>query len=88
MILGVLEEERSSIIMSTKGASNRYVNTKGSRWQIKKSKSIYYAWAKDFNKYGLMRHFTNHAQEFNFSSKEEYVAHAVKFANMIDRVNN
>lgn len=33
MTPGVLEEERSWIIMATKGASNRYGNNRGSRGQ-------------------------------------------------------
>ena len=39
--------------MSTKGASNRYGNNRGSRGQGLPSKHINYTWARDFNKKGL-----------------------------------
>lgn len=71
--------------MSTKGASNRYGNTRGSRGQGEPTEDINYAWARAFNKKGLEGHFSRHGQEFNFNSKEQYAAHAVKFANHIDR---
>lgn len=74
--------------MPTKGASNRYDNTRGSRRQKQSSKNIRYAWAKDFNKKTLNQHFSDHGKQFEFTIIGEYVAHAVKFANMIDRVNN
>lgn len=73
--------------MSTKGASNRYGNNRGSKGQSMPSKHINYAWARDFNKKGLKGHFERHGSEFNFNSKEEYAAHAVSFANHVDRQN-
>lgn len=67
--------------MSTKGASNRY----GSR-SNKPTKHTGYAWAKGFNKKTLDYHYNQHGKEFG--TKEEYAAHAVAFANTIDRTNN
>ncbi len=73
--------------MATKGASNRYGNTKGSNHQGRPTEHTNYAWAKDFNRGGLERHFKNHGKEFGCKSKEEYSAKALKFANTIDREN-
>lgn len=74
--------------MATKGASNRYVNTKGSRRQGNTRSNINYAWARDFNKKTLNQHLIDHCKQFGFSTVEEYGAHAVKFANTIDTKNN
>ena len=73
--------------MATKGASNRYGNTRGSGNNGKKTKNVNYAWAKAFNRGGIKRHFENHGREFNCKSKEEYEAKAIRFANMIDNKN-
>lgn len=73
--------------MATKGASFRYGNTRGANHRGEATKDIKYAWAKDFNKGGLNRHFTKHAKEFGCCTKGEYVAKALRFANTIDRVN-
>lgn len=73
--------------MSTKGASNRYGNAgNGSRGHA----TIHtgFAWAKDFMPSTLNYHVTEHMKSLGFSTKEEYRAHAVHFANKIDRVNN
>lgn len=73
--------------MSTKGASNRYGNTQGSRHQGKNTDDINYPWAKKFNRGGLNRHFIRHGKEFGCQTKEEYAAKAIRFANTIDRIN-
>ena len=73
--------------MATKGASNRYGNTKGSNHQGKPSKDINYAQAKDFNRGGLDKHFKDHGKEFGCKTKEEYAYKALKFANTVDRDN-
>lgn len=72
--------------MSTKGASNRYGNTRNGR-RGKRSKAIAYAWAKDFNSKTLNIHFYNHGVQMGCDSKESYAAHAVSFANTVDRKN-
>lgn len=73
--------------MATKGASNRYGNTKGSNHQGRPTENINYAWAKGFNKNGLTKHFNDHGKEFGCSTKEEYEAKALKFANTVDKTN-
>ncbi len=72
--------------MPTKSASYRYGNTRGSKSKGKPTEHIKYAWAKDFNKNGLEKHFKDHGKEFGCSNINDYVAHAVSFANHIDRV--
>lgn len=72
--------------MATKGPSNLYGNTRGSRHQGEPTEHIKYAWAKEFTRGGLNRHFNKHKNEFNYS-KDEYAAKAVKFANAVDRDN-
>lgn len=67
--------------MSTKGPSNKY----GSH-SIKPTEHTGYAWAKDFNKNTLSYHYREHGK--SYSTKNEYVAHAVSFANTIDRKHN
>lgn len=74
--------------MATKGASNRYGNSRGSNGQGEPTKHIRYEWARDFNKKTLKRHLSDHGKQFGFTTVEEYGAHAVKFANIVDRVNN
>lgn len=73
--------------MPTKGASYRYGNTNGSKHQGQSTKHINYAWAKDFNRGGLDKHFKDHGKEFGAHSKKEYAAKAVHFANEVDRKN-
>ncbi len=72
--------------MATKGASNRYGNTRGGH-NGKPTQHIGYAWAKDFNKNTLLDHFSRHGLQVNAPTKESYAAKAVKFANTIDRKN-
>lgn len=73
--------------MSTKGASNRYGNAgNGSKGHA--TKHTGFAWAKDFKSSTLNNHVDKHMKSLGYSSKEEYRAHAVYFANKIDRVNN
>ena len=71
--------------MPTKGASYRYGNTNGSKHQGQATKHIKYAWAKDFNRGGIDKHFKDHGKEFGAKSKQEYAAKAVHFANDVDR---
>jgi len=73
--------------MSTKGASNRFGNTKhaSNNWG---SRHIGYQWAKDFNKNSLEKHVKEHMENMGFNSKEEYRVHAVTFANLVDRENH
>ena len=70
--------------MATKGASNRYGNTKGSKHQGKATDFTQFPWAKAFNRGGLTRHFEEHGAEFGCNTKEEYAAKAVAFANTVD----
>ena len=71
--------------MASKGASNLYGYTKGSR--NKKSKiRIGYAWAKRFNEHTLERHYRDHGKKYG--SKEDYEERAVQFANTVDTDNN
>ncbi|MEG1222815.1 MAG: hypothetical protein RR342_03680 [Bacilli bacterium] len=71
--------------MSTKGASNRYGNTNGSKHQGETNARIGYAWAKDFSKGGLDNHFKKHGNQFGVKSKEEYASQSVHFANTINK---
>ena len=71
--------------MPTKGASMRYGNTNGAHHRGEATKNINYAWAKDFNRGGLDKHFKDHGNEFGAHSKQEYAAKAVHFANEVDR---
>lgn len=73
--------------MATKGASNHYGNSRGG---IKGHKTNHtgFAWAKDFNKRTLKQHFEDHGAQMKASTKDAYIAHAIKFANTIDRKNN
>lgn len=72
--------------MATKGPSNLYGNARdGNRGS--KTNHIGYPWAKDFNKHTLKTHFEEHGKSMGLSSEESYAAHAVKFANAIDRKN-
>lgn len=72
--------------MATKGASNRYGNARGGH-QGHKTKRIGFAWAKDFNKKTLLEHFEKHGSQMSSDTVSSYAAHAVKFANTIDREN-
>lgn len=73
--------------MSSKGPSNRYGNTRGSDGKGRPTSHINYQWAKDFNKNSLDKHFDEHGKQMGFSTINEYGAHAVSFANRIDRKN-
>lgn len=72
--------------MSTKGASNHYGNSRGGK-QGHETKHTGFAWAKEFNKNTLADHFYRHGQQMKCDTKESYAAHAVKFANTVDRKN-
>ena len=72
--------------MATKGASNLYGNAKGGR-KGHPTKHISYAWAKGFNKNTIKNHFNNHGKDMGYDSIESYEAHAVSFANHVDRTN-
>ena len=72
--------------MSTKGASNHYGGTRNGR-QGKPTPHIGYAWARDFNSRTLQDHFNRHGEQMGCSTKESYAAHAVSFANRVDRTN-
>lgn len=72
--------------MSTKGPSNRYDNTRGGK-KCKFSKNIAFPWAKDFVKTKKSKHFKEHGKETSSDTLESYIAHAVKFANTIDKKN-
>lgn len=73
--------------MPTKGPSMRYGNTRGANHRGYISKSISYAWAKDFNRGGLSRHYGEHGKELGLNSENEYASKAVHFANSVDRNN-
>ena len=72
--------------MTTKGASNHYGNSRGGS-QGHKTDHTGFAWAKDFNKNTLVKHFKEHGAQMGTDSKESYASHAVKFANTVDRDN-
>ncbi len=73
--------------MPTKGASNRYGNTNGSKHNGQPTEHINYAWAKDFNKKTLDTHYKEHGKTMGFESKESYKQHSIKYANTVDRKN-
>ena len=73
--------------MSTKGASNRYGNA-GYGKNGHKTIHTGYAWAKDFKKTTFNIHVSEHMKSLGFSSPESYRAHAVVFANRVDRTNH
>lgn len=72
--------------MGTKGASNHYGNSRNGR-SGKASSHINYSWAKDFNSKTLNDHFNRHGAQMGCDTKESYAAHAVKFANNVDKTN-
>ena len=73
--------------MSTKGPSNRYGNTNGSKGNGIATKHINYQYAKDYNKSKLSTDFEKHSADFGVSNERDYASHAVHFANTIDRKN-
>lgn len=73
--------------MATKGASFRYGNTNGANHRGEATSHINYAWAKDFNRGSLEKHFNEHGKEFGARTKFEYASKAVHFANNVDRKN-
>ncbi len=73
--------------MPTKGPSNHFGNARGGS-KGHATAHTGFAWAKGFNKSTLSDHFDRHGNQMNVSSKEAYAAHAVSFANTIDRKNN
>ena len=72
--------------MPTKGPSNHFGNSRNGR-QGKPSATVKYAWAKDFNSKTLQDHFNRHGEQMGCKTKESYAAHAVKFANDVDKKN-
>ena len=72
--------------MATKGASNRYGNTRGGR-KGHSTNNTGFAWAKAFNKNTLQQHFKKHGTQMEAHTKESYNAKAVRFANNVDRKN-
>lgn len=79
-------KKKGGAVMSTKGASNHYGNSRGGK-QGKATNHIGYAWAKDFNKSTLADHFNRHGAQMGCTTKEGYAAKAVSFANRVDRKN-
>lgn len=73
--------------MTTKGPSNRFGNARGGS-KGHATAHTGFAWAKGFNRTTLTDHFERHGSQVNVSSKESYAAHAVSFANTVDRKNN
>lgn len=73
--------------MSTKGPSGRYDGTRGAVKKRNEIRSISYPWAKDLNKYSANKHYNEHAKDMGLETKEAYIAHALKFANTVDKVN-
>lgn len=73
--------------MSTKGASNHFGNARHGR-QGHITSHTGFAWAKGFNKVSLARHVEEHMKSLGLTSATDYVAHAVAFANHVDRINN
>lgn len=72
--------------MATKGASNHYGNSRGGV-QGHMTDHTGFPWAKDFSKKHLVDHFNRHGHQMNADTKEAYAAHAVKFANTVDKKN-
>ena len=72
--------------MSTKGPSNRYGNTNGSKGTGQATEKINYPWAKAFNKNTMSKH-EHHAKKMGYNSFDDYAAAAVRFANTVDRAN-
>lgn len=70
--------------MATKGASNHYGNARGGR-QGHITAHTGFAWTKKFNKSTLKAHVAKHGQGYG---TEGYVAHAISFANRVDRANH
>ena len=73
--------------MSTKGASNRYGNSHDGRRGHSTSHTGF-AWAKSFHASSLNRHADAHMSSLGLHSPASYEAHAVAFANRVDRENN
>ena len=72
--------------MSTKGASNWYGNARGGRHGHETAHTGF-KWAVAFNKSTLANHYNKHGKSMGFQDKYSYEAHAVRFANTIDRKN-
>ena len=72
--------------MASKGASNHFGNARGSN-KGHATEHIGYAWAKDFNKKTLKKHFNDHGKEMGYIDINSYKAAAIHFANYIDREN-
>lgn len=73
--------------MSTKGPSNRYGNAK---YGLKGHITLHtgFAWAKNFLNHTFLNHVRKHMKTLGLSSPEAFRAHAVAFANKVDRVNH
>lgn len=74
-------------IMATKGPTFLYGNTNGSLGRGEITEHIGYKYAKDYNKHKLFVDFIKHGSDFGVGSKEDYAAHAIHFANFVDRKN-
>lgn len=73
--------------MATKGASNHYGNSRhGKQGHI--TANTGFAWAKDFNKHSLKHHVDEHMKSLGLSCSDDYISHAIKFANLVDRENH
>ena len=70
--------------MSSKGPSNLYGNSKGSK-RGHETKHTGFAWAKGFNSSTLADHFRRHGKQMGCDTKESYAASAVRFANTVNR---
>lgn len=73
--------------MATKGPSNLYGKTNGSR-KKNSSKDIGYPWGKSFNRDSLKDHSDRHSHDANSHNIDEYKAKALGFANAIDTMHN
>lgn len=70
--------------MSTKGVSNQYGNAKGAR-RGHPTRHTGFAWARGFNRNTLASHFAKHGKEMGLKNKYSYAAHAISFANRVNR---
>ena len=70
--------------MATKGASNRYGNTRGGR-KGHPTCHTGFQWARGFNHSTLQDHYNRHGTQVGSPTKGSYSAHAVTFANTINR---
>lgn len=69
--------------MATKGRSNLYGRSKGSK-KVHPTKHINYPWAKSFNWNRMRSHFNEHSKNVDAKDRYEYEAKAKRFANSIN----